>query len=154
MNSEFTIRFRDEGHLKAHAAHFAVPLDTAMGWVRAQLSARPRQGWAHFDFSAPRVTGVSGLRRIRPWTKGDFWAPRKGRTIVSHLVVGRKTSTRNLCVWGYWESEETFILHTLYPGRRAPREIHDPELARTEVADAVRFWSRHAIVVAPGEWEE
>ncbi|HTH12781.1 MAG TPA: hypothetical protein VMB23_00185 [Spirochaetia bacterium] len=152
--TEFEIRFRDEGHLRAHAAHFAVPLDTALGWVKDQLADRPHQGWAHFDFAAPRVTGVSGLKRIRPWTTGDFWAPRKGRTIVSHLVVGEKSPTRWLCVWGFWETERSFVLHTLYPGRTAPREIHDPEIDPEEMAAAIHFWSRHAIVVAPGEWEK
>jgi hypothetical protein len=154
MSSDFEIRFRDEGHLRAHAAHFAVPLDIALGWAREQLALRPRTGWAHFDFKAPRVTGVSGLRRVRKWTVGDFWAPRKGRTIPSHLIVGEKVPTRWLCVWGFWQDGDTFVLHTLYPGRAAPREIHDPELTRTDLPAALRFWTRNAIVVAPGEWEE
>jgi hypothetical protein len=154
MSSPFALEFRDESHLRAHVAHFAVPLDEALAWARERLAAWPsRQGWVHFDFKARRVTGQSGLARVRPWTRGDFWAPRLGRTIVSHLIVGRKKPTRRLCVWGFWKDEATFVLHTFYPGRAAPREIHDPELAPREVADAVRFWTRHAIMVAPGEWE-
>jgi hypothetical protein len=73
---------------------------------------------------------------------------------VSHLVVGEKSPTRWLCVWGFWETERSFALHTLYPGRTAPREIHDPEIDPEEMAAAIHFWSRHAIVVAPGEWEK
>ena len=152
---DFQITFRDEGHLRAHVDHFSVPLDTALGWVRQQLSIRAeRSGWSHFDFAAPRSAGFTGLRVIRPWTKGDFWAHRRGRTIPSHLIVGAKTRTSRLCVWGFWQDETTFVLHTLYPGRVAPREIHDPELPLAEVALAVKFWTRHAIVVAPGEWDE
>jgi hypothetical protein len=33
------------------------------------------------------------------------------------------------------------------------REIHDPEIGMEELPRALEFWSRHAIVVAAGEWE-
>jgi len=150
---EFQITFRDEGHLRAHVEHFSAPLDRALGWVKVPLATVPRSGWSHFDFVAPEVVGLTGLKVVRPWTRGDFWARRRGRTILSHLIVSEKVSTRRLCVWGFWSDEQTFVLHTLYPGRVAPREIHDPELTAAELPAAMKFWTRHAIVVAPGEWE-
>ena len=153
MSEPLVLRFRDEGHLRAHLDHFLVPLDRALGWVRDQLATVSPQGWAHFDFKAPVAVGFTGLRKIRPWTPGDFWAPRRGRTIPSHLIVAEKRLTKFLCVWGFWDDPGTFVLHTLYPGRVAPREIHDPELALADLPAALRFWSRHAIIVSPGEWE-
>ena len=154
MSTDFTISFRDEGHLRAHLEHFLVPLDRALGWVREQLGSRAvREDWEHFDFVTPTVVGFTGLKKIRPWTPGDFWAPRKGRKIPSHLIVGSKLRTRHLCVWGFWEDRKTFILNTLYPGRVAPREIHDPEIDPMDLPVALRFWSRHAIIVSVGEWE-
>lgn len=152
--SDITIELRDKGHLRAHVDHFSVPLDTALGWVKQALSAQPeRTGWAHFDFVCPRNVGVTGLKALAPWSRDDFWARRRGRTIPSHLVLGQKTPTKRLCVWGLWQTPSTFLLHTLYPGRVAPREIHDPELTVRELPEALKFWTRHAIVVAPGEWE-
>ena len=154
MNTRISISFRDEEHLKAHAEHFSVPLDRALEWARARLEASPRRsGWEHFDFQAPREVGLTGLRTLWPWTRGDFWARRRGRTLPSHLIAGRKHATRSLCVHGLWKDEATFVLHTLYPGKVAPREIHDPALQLSELPGAVRFWTRHAIVVSPSEWE-
>lgn len=148
-----TIVFRDEGHLRAHIDDFSVPLDQALDWARERLEASPRRsGWEHFDFQAPALVGVTGLQRLRPWSHGDFWAPRKGRTRPSHLIVGSKIPTKRLCVWGFWETSERFVLHTLYPGTVAPREIHDPELPLQNLPEALRFWTRHAIIVNPGEW--
>jgi hypothetical protein len=151
---ELSIRFRDEGHLKAHLDHFAVPLETALGWVKEQLSSRTdRSGWAHFDFACPGTAGVSGLKTLGADDKA-FWARRRGRTIPSHLLLGDKVPTDRLCVWGYWESPSAFVLHTLYPGVVAPREIDDPELHDEDRPAAVAFWTRHALLVAPGEWDE
>ncbi|HUX38338.1 MAG TPA: hypothetical protein VMV44_10595 [Rectinemataceae bacterium] len=154
MNETITIIMRDEAHLRAHLGDFAVPLEEALGWARQRLQAsKRREGWEHFDFEAPKRAGLGGLRTLRPWTRGDFWARRRGRSLPSHLIVGKKSPTRRLCVWGFWRSDKVFVLHTLYPGRRAPREIHDPELPLAELPAALRFWTRHAIVVAPSEWE-
>jgi hypothetical protein len=154
MMAAVRIVFRDEDHLRAHVDHFSVPLDTALEWACEWLKALPRRsGWEHFDFEAPQMVGVTGLRTLRPWTRGDFWARRQGRTLPSHLIVGKKRPTRRLCVWGRWQDETTFVLHTLYPGRVAPREIHDPELALEDLPRALRFWMHHAIVVSPSEWQ-
>jgi len=142
------IVLRDESHLEAHLDDFAVPLELALEWAGRRLAASPRRGgWEHFDFRAPRTTGLSGLRRIWPWTRGDFWGRRKGRGLPSHLVFGKKRPTSRLCVWGRWSEDGSFLLHTLYPGRAAPREIYDPELTLEELPRALRFWSKHAIVV-------
>jgi len=154
MKGAIAISVRDEDHLNAHLDHFSVTLDQALAWVRHRLEASStRSGWEHFDFRAPRRVGLTGLKTLRPWTRGDFWACRRGRSCPSHLIVSRKHPTRTLCVWGFWQDDSTFILHTLYPGRVAPREIHDPELSPSEMGDAVRFWARHAIIVSPSEWD-
>ncbi len=145
---------RDPSHLDAHRADFRIPLETALEWARAWLEALPRrEGEERLDRRAPRVVGMTGLAVVRPWTRGAFWARRKGRGIPSHLIVGAKRPTRWMCVWGAWRDPATFELATLYPGRAAPREIHDPRIGAEELPRAIRFWSRHAIVVAPGEWE-
>lgn len=152
MKPAIRLSFRDEGHQRAHAGDFSVPLDLAIEWARSRLGAsHRRQGWQHFDFKAPRIAGLSGLRRIWPWTRGDFWAQRRGRAIPSHLIVGKKRPTRRICVWGVWKDDESFVIHTLYPGRAAPREIHDPEIGSDELTAAIRFWSRHAIIVSASE---
>lgn len=152
MKAAIRISFRDEEHEKAHIDHFSVPLDLALQWVRARLEGLPRRsGCEHFDFKAPQKVGLTGLKTIWPWTHGDFWARRRGRTLPSHLIAGRKRSTRRLCVWGFWQDEGTFVLHTLYPGRVAPREIHDPELPLSELPKALKFWTRHAILISPSE---
>ncbi len=154
MSAAVTIVFEDESHLAAHRGDFLVPIETALEWARSRLAEhRPRSGELRLDVRAPIPVGMTGLVRLRPWTRRAFWARRRGRTIPSHLVVGRKRPTRWLCAWGTWRDEGTFVLHTLYPGRAAPREIHDPAVSMEELPGAVHFWTRHAIVVAPGEWE-
>ena len=154
MNAAVTIVIRDPAHLEAHLGDFRVPLQTALDWARSRLEESPRRsGEERLELRAPKLVGMTGLAALRPWTRGAFWARRRARTIPSHLVVGRKRPTRWLCVWGTWQGEHTFVLHTLYPGRAAPREIHDPEISMAELPRALQFWARHAIVVAEGEWE-
>ena len=154
MNDTIKIIIRDEGHLRAHLDDFSVSLEQALEWAAGRLAvSNRRSGWEHFDFRAPRPVGLSGLKKIWPWTRGDFWGRRKGRSLPSHLFVGEKAPTDRLCVWGLWQEDGSFLLHTLYPGRVAPREIHDPELALGELPAAIRFWAVHAIVVGAGEGE-
>ncbi len=77
--------------MRAHADQFSVPLDQALEWARAHLEASPRRsGWEHFDFKAPHEVGLTGVKALRPWTRGDFWARRRGRTAPSHLIVGQE----------------------------------------------------------------
>jgi len=142
------IVLKDPGHLEAHKGEYLVPLDDLLGFARQGLLERqPRPGmWESFVVQCPVVVGHSGLKRLWPWTKGAFWAPRAGRTIPSHLIRGTRHKTRNLCVWGLWQSEAVFLLHTLYPGKPAPREIHDPALKLEDVQQSMRFWLRHAII--------
>lgn len=154
MKDTVTIVLRDRAHLEAHLGDFLVPLEKALEWARSRLEESPqRSGEERLEFRAPRPVGMMGLATLRPWTRKAFWARRRGRSIPSHLIVGRKRPTRWLCAWGAWQGQKTFVLHTLYPGRTAPREIHDPEISMEELPRAVGFWSRHAIVVAAGEWE-
>jgi len=154
MKDPIDIVFRDETHLRAHLGDFALPLEAALDLVRSRLATSVREsGFVRFDFETPRIVGKTGLAALHPWTRGDFWARRIGRTLPSHLIVGEKRPTRRLCVWGFRRDEGTFVLHTLYPGRVAPREIHDPELPLADLPAALAFWRRHAIIVSRGEWE-
>ena len=154
---------RDPAHLEAHRQDFLLPLGEVLAIAREALIRR-RAGrlppataasgtdfgqplWECFPQRCPRAVGRSGLATLRPWTRGDYWACRPGRNRPSHLIPGRLRPTRNLCIWGYWESADNFVIHTLYPGVPAPREIHDPELPVADLAQAIRFWTEHAIIV-------
>jgi hypothetical protein len=143
------LSLRDPAHLEAHRAEYLLPLETLLELAARALAAGPRQPGAELKIGVrcPRAVGSGGLARLWPWTRGDFWAPRPGRTIPSHLIAARRRPTRWLCIWGSWESDSHFVVHTLYPGRPAPREIHDPDLAPAQLNEAIRFWSRHAIIV-------
>lgn len=141
---------KDPAHLEAHRAEFAEGLEGALELAAEALGARGRRHGeteAAFAVHCGRIVGYGGLARVRPWTRGDFWAPRNGRSIPSHLIIAKRRPTRFLCVWGEWRDEATFLLHTLYPGKPAPREIHDPALPASELPASIRFWIRHAIVV-------
>ncbi len=151
--SDIELIVRDPGHLEAHRSEFALPLEDVLGLAKAYLrSAKDSGGIAVGQELAarvrcPKVVGYGGLARVWPWTRGDYWAPRQGRAIPSHLIVGKRRPTRDLCVWGTWRSLDEFVLHTVYPGRPAPREIHDASLPPSQLPEALRFWTRHAIIV-------
>ncbi len=147
----------DENHFKAHEAELEILRHEVFDTIRRELetlrSAR-RPGDEYFNGTevrsfvrCSRPVGHGGLKRIRPWTRNHFWGYRPGRSIPSHLCYGRRGRTRDLCYWGHWDSSERFILHTFYPGRPAPREIHDPDITLEELPVSLRFWMRHAIIV-------
>jgi hypothetical protein len=142
------IVLNDPGHLEAHRAEYLVTLEELLEFAKHGLLERhARPGvWESFVVRCPAVVGYSGLKRLWPWTTGDFWAPRLGRSIPSHLIQGTRRKTRNLCVWGVWQSEAVFLLHTLYPGKPAPREIHDPALKPEDLQESIKFWLHHAII--------
>ncbi|WP_143559083.1 hypothetical protein [Alkalispirochaeta americana] len=119
----------------------------------SSISPAHRQGWVHASYEYPRFAGVSGLREVPPDGSASFWGYRNKRTIPSHLCEGEKSLTREICLWGWWDSP-CFVVHTLYPGAKAPREIHDPDLTLQEIAGAIEFWRVHAIVVEKGDWSE
>lgn len=149
----------DESHFKAHEAELEITRDDVFNTIRKELEALRSGRDPHDSYfrgtevrsfvRCSRHVGLSGLKRIRPWTQDHFWDYRKGRNIPSHLVRGRRTRTRDLCFWGRWDSRDRFVLHTFYPGRPAPREIHDPEITLEELPVSIRFWTRHAIIVGP-----
>lgn len=147
-----TIVLRDDAQLRECVGRLREPIDHLLAWVVEELAGRPRAEGAHFDFKCPRPVGLTDLKRLRPWDQ-SFWAVRKGHSLPSHLIVGHQRLTRWLSVRGFWKDDSTLVLHALTPGRLAPREIHDPEMDWSELGPAVAFWSRHAFVVAPGEWE-
>ena len=124
--------------------------------------------WVHQDWELREPVGWTGLRRVEPSSTDSFWAYRTGRTVPSHLTLGERELTNSLCLWGWWESEPmppaaissatasrerpTFVIHTVYPGRVAPREIHDPEIDLEELPRAIEFWRLHAIVTERGAY--
>ncbi len=136
-------------HLETHRQEFIIPLDEVLDIVREILSEKtPNPGFEDvFVYKTPYFVGMGGLATIHFWTTDDYWNYRKERTILSHLIKRKRPKIKTICIWGYWETENKFLLHTVYPGNIAPREIHDPELTPETMREAVRFWSKHAIIV-------
>lgn len=155
----FAWRWNDPTHLEAHRTEFIRPVEEILEAVRphlaalrpspADLTASEQPVMVHADWTLERPTGYSGLRNVPPDGSESFWAYRTGRAIPSHLVLGEREETSDICVWGWWEPD-TFVIHTVYPGTVAPREIHDPALALADVPRAIAFWSTHAIITAEG----
>ena len=138
----------DSKHLEAHRKEFLISLDDVLTEVKKALALQtPKPGSeVVFTWKTRHPIGTGGLARVYFWTKNDYWAPRNGRTILSHLIRGRRPKIKTLCIWGRWDSEYRFLLHTVYPGKPAPREIHDSALTPETMREAVRFWSKHAII--------
>jgi hypothetical protein len=172
---EFTWQWRDPSHLEAHRAEFSRSLEDVLEELQPlviatkppanQLSGNTasREGgagspppagdprWVHTDWNLSSTVGSSGLRRVSPDGTESFWAYRRGRRIPSHLCLGARQPTKSVCLWGWWE-RGTFVIHTIYPGTAAPREIHDPEISLAALPTAIEFWRQHAIVVGRDEY--
>ena len=146
--TDFEWKWRDPTHLEAHRHEFLRPVEDVLNDLRSRAAeCRGEEGTPlHEEWELPYETGLGGLKEVSPDGSESFWAPRPGRTILSHLCRGERLPTRWICLWGKWE-DEAFIIHTLYPGRKAPREIHDPEITPEELPAAIEFWRTHAIVV-------
>lgn len=156
----FSWRWRDPEHLEAHRHEFTRPVEEILEElrpvVRAESGQERSQGgfvrrWVHIDAELSGPVGVSGLRSVDPDGSMSFWAYRRGRQIPSHLCLGEGELTNRACIWGWWEDAE-FVIHTLYPGRVAPREIHDPEIPLGELPVAIEFWRQHAILTHEGAY--
>lgn len=156
----FEWRWRDPSHLEAHRDEFLRPLDEILEELRPHAAQRrPAPGGItqhdelelHGDFELESTVGESGLREVPPDGSESFWAYRPGRSIPSHLCLGKREPTRHVCLWGRWEPA-AFVIHTLYPGRAAPREIHDPEVPLEELPAAIEFWRNHAIITKEGAY--
>ena len=166
-STRFAWEWRDPSHLDAHREDFSRPVEDILEELRPLVApTRPRADafeapktgrddaanlddtrWVHADWELSRVAGMSGLCRIRADGSESFWAYRTGRHIPSHLCLGHPKPTRSVCLWGWWEPD-AFIIHTIYPGKAAPREIHDPEIPLSELPAAIEFWRLHAIITA------
>ena len=160
MKRDFDWKWNDRAHFEAHREEFSRAVEEILEEVRPKLLELdspdpdelgpeiPRR-WVHAEWELPRVTGRSGLRSVEPGGGDSFWAYRPGRAIPSHLTLGEGEHTRWICLWGWWEPE-AFVIHTIYPGRKAPREIHDPEIALGDLPESIEFWRSHAIVTEKG----
>ena len=149
--------WRDLDHLEAHRDEFLRPVDQILNELRP-LAARERpqqipaeRVWLHADWELATIVGTSGLHTVPPDGSQSFWAYRRGRNVPSHLCLARREPTRWVCLWGWWETG-AFVIHTMYPGRIAPREIHDPEIPLDELPAAIEFWRNHAIVTEEGQY--
>ncbi len=163
LGEDFLWRWRDPGHLEAHRAEFYLDPESVLEMLRPLVAPlRPRrkgEGPAeapgltrlHEDFELPAVVGESGLREVDPEGSQSFWAYRRGRSIPSHVCLGERAPTRFVCLWGEWDAD-AFVIHTLYPGLRAPREIHDPELTLSDLPVSIEFWRNHAIITQEGSY--
>ncbi|MEX2443224.1 MAG: hypothetical protein WD492_06455 [Alkalispirochaeta sp.] len=168
-STHFLWKWRDPSHIEAHRAEFSRSVEDILEELRPLVaSTRPpadvlevaettQDGtprlddarWVHADWQLSAVAGESGLRQVRTDGSESFWGYRKGRHIPSHLCLGHREPTRSVCLWGWWE-REAFVIHTIYPGKAAPREIHDPEISLAALPAAIEFWRRHAIITTPG----
>ena len=140
----------DAAHLMAHADDFTISWSDVLNGIAGALGlCDTRIGVVHDGFMQASEVGFTGVVEVEP---GDssFWGYRPSRSVPSHLVVGTKVTTRNLCVWGEWLAPDRFDLWTCYPGGPAPREIHDPEIGLDEIDEAIAFWATHAIVIDRG----
>jgi hypothetical protein len=147
VGDEPVIMTYDPDHLIAHAADFTISWSELLRAIGDALDHAPfRDGDVHEGFAQSGVVGVTGVVTVEPHDAA-FWGYRAGRSTPSHLVVGEKAATHELCVWGSWSASNRFDLLTCYPGAPAPREIHDPEIGLDEIDDAIAFWSVRAIVV-------
>lgn len=160
----FEWRWRDASHLDAHRDEFARPVAEILEELRPLAATRRpstdeiRKALTegpgpelHADFELAGLVGESGLREVAPDGSQSFWGYRPGRSIPSHLCRGEREPTSRVCLWGRWELD-AFVIHTLYPGRAAPREIHDPEIGLDELPGAIEFWRRHAIITKEGQY--
>jgi len=170
---EFTWKWRDPAHIDAHRAEFSRSIDAILEELRPLVAATrpPRdpqkafgitqsdaptahdERWVHADWQLAEPVGHSGLRRVPANGSVSFWGYRTGRRIPSHLCVGEREPTRSVCIWGWWEPD-AFIIHTIYPGTVAPREIHDPEIPLADLPAAIEFWRRHAIITTATGYSE
>ncbi len=155
---KFIWSWKDPEHFEAHKKDFSRPMEEILEELESVLPAtgeRKAGTWYHEDFELSRSIGLSGLKvlfkREDPDEDTVFWAYRKGRSIPSQLALGKKVPTNSICLWGTW-TDGGFEIHTVYPGRKAPREIHDPDLKLCEIAEAVEFWKHHAIITEKGEY--
>jgi hypothetical protein len=148
-SSEFRIVSKDESHFAAHAEEMLIDRAEVDEIIRTSLAGASREGEVRIAVKHAKPVGYSGLKRVSLRNRFSFWAPRSGRDIPSHLVAAKRRRTRWLCVWGEWKDAETFMLHTFYPGKPAPREIHDRFISATELKAAVSFWATHAIIIDP-----
>ncbi|HUX13912.1 MAG TPA: hypothetical protein VMW87_12850 [Spirochaetia bacterium] len=144
--SDFRITAADESHFVAHAREMLLGRDEVEAIVRQVIADGPRSGVVRNAVRHSRPVGYSGLKRVSLRDRASFWAPRPERSIPSHLVVSERRKTRWLCFWGRWIDSTTFLLETFYPGKPAPREIHDPAATAADLRQAVPFWATHAII--------
>jgi len=137
----------DAGHLVAHADDFTLSWDQVLDVIAASLDrSDTRAGVVHAGFLQSGVVGRTGVVTVGS-SDQSFWGYRPGRSVPSHLIVGTKEATREICIWGAWLSPDRFDLWTCYPGGPAPREIHDPDLALDDIDASIAFWSAHAIII-------
>ena len=148
MNENFTWEWNDPSHFEAHRHEFLRPVEEVLEDLRSRAAAcRGESGTPlHEEWELPYETGLCTLREVSPDGSESFWAPRPGRTILSHLCYGEPIPTRWVCLWGTW-GKESFLIHTIYCGRKAPREIHDPSITSEELPVSIEFWRKHALIV-------
>jgi len=146
-------QWADPKHFEAHQDDFIRPvgeiLEELHGFLPPFQAASKSDKPIVLECELEEPVGRSGLKVVRPEAdKKDesFWAYRRGRAIPSHLIFAEKELTRWVCLWG-WRKEDSFVIHTIYPGRSAPREIHDPAITVDQLSSAIEFWRCHAIVV-------
>jgi len=164
LEKDFEWVWSDPSHLDAHIRDFLIHPSKLLELIYPEvLDLKPEaeliqdalnrkeELWLQQSFLLSEPVGKSGLKNVCEDGNSSFWGYRIGRTLPSHLCLGAKELTKSLCLWGRWEPGK-FVIHTMYPGQVAPREIHDPELPLKELQTAIDFWRCYAIVVSEGEY--
>lgn len=148
---DFNWKWRDLSHIEAHKKDFIVDIDNLLKKIKPKIkeeSNRRNGTWVKKDFDLEIEVGYTGLKAA---DETSFWAFRNSRSIPSHLILGIKVRTSFLCIWGYWQ-DHNFVIHTIYPGTVAPKEIHDKDLQLGEIDSSIKFWSKNCIIVKEGEY--
>ena len=96
-------------------------------------------------FDMGRIIGNNSCVKTGPEDKVVEVA-RPGRTNKSKIVCYREPEPTSLFTVGVCTDDDKLVtVFTSFPGPLAPKEMTDPRLTDAERADAIAFWSTHAL---------
>ncbi len=139
---DVTVTF-DETHLLAHVEDFFVPWEEVLRVAATAVDPSTR-GMSIATVNVGRPVGRSRLVALDTSDQA-YWGFRPGRIRPSHLIACEPRPTHLVTAWGEWTDANTLVLHTVFPGPSAPREIHDPDLPLDEIDASIEFWTTHAL---------
>lgn len=73
---------------------------------------------------------------------------RIGRETISRVVYGREPEDTTILTVGLCTDDDGLVtVFTAFPGKKAPKELSDPNLRESERPEAEQFWANHALCV-------